>query len=164
MEPSTLFQNIEWKYSEINEWQSITVSTAKVHEFFGPILSKNPKISNVHNFGNTGLIFLIPTLLSSEAWDLSPYKISWILARVRWNIPIVLDHLTWNDPKLLICPSIFHDEMKTHPHAKKVQQNGHKCHAGFSSLEQPRLLVSSCSLLLASEQRFKQNAQGPQAI
>jgi len=98
MEPSTLLQNIEWKYSEIKEWQSVEVPTAKLQDFFGPILSKNINISNAHNFGNTGLISKIPTLLSSEAQDLSPYKISWILVRVRWKIPILLDHLTWNDP------------------------------------------------------------------
>jgi len=64
-------------------------------------LQENIKISNAHNFGNTGPISKIPTLLSSEAWDLFPYKISWILVRVRvkWKIPILLDHLTWNDPK-----------------------------------------------------------------
>jgi len=98
MEPSPLLQNIEWKYSEIKEWQSIEVPAAKLQEFFGPILSKNIKFSNAHKCGNTGPILKIPTSLSSEAWDLSPYKISWILVEVRWKIPILLDHLTWNDP------------------------------------------------------------------
>ena len=98
MEPSTSLQNIKWKYSEIKEWQSVEVPTAKLQEFFGPIILKNIEISNAHNFRNTDPISKIPTLLSSEAWDLSPYKISWILVRVRWKIPILLDHLTWNDP------------------------------------------------------------------
>jgi len=98
MEPSTSLHNIEWKYSEIKEWQSTEVPTAKLQEFFGPILSKNIKISNAHNFGKTGPILKIPTLLSSEAWDLNTYKISWILVWVRWKIPILVDHLTWNDP------------------------------------------------------------------
>jgi len=44
--------------------------------FFGPILLKNIKISNAHDFGTTGPISKIPTLLSSEARDLRPYKIS----------------------------------------------------------------------------------------
>ena len=35
---------------------------------------------------------------SSEDWNLSPYEISWILVRVWWKIPILLDHLTWNPP------------------------------------------------------------------
>ena len=73
-------------------------SNSKTPRIFHPILSKNIKISNAHNFGNTGPIVKIPTLLSSEAWDLSPYKILWILVRVRWKIPILLVHLTWNDP------------------------------------------------------------------
>ena len=30
MEPSTLLQNIEWKDSEIKEWQSVEVPTAKL--------------------------------------------------------------------------------------------------------------------------------------
>jgi len=68
MEPSTLLQNIEWKYSETKEWHSVEVPTAKLKEFFGPIISKNIKIPNTHNFGNTGPILKIPTLLSSEAW------------------------------------------------------------------------------------------------
>ena len=104
MEPSTLLQNIEWKYSETKEWHSVEVPTAKLKEFFGPIISKNIKIPNTHNFGNTGPILKIPTLLSSEAWDLSPYKISWILVRIRWKILILLDHLTWNDPCLIWIP------------------------------------------------------------
>ena len=41
MEPSTLLQNIEWKYSEIKEWQSVEVPTAKLQEFLGPILLIN---------------------------------------------------------------------------------------------------------------------------
>jgi len=94
MEPSTSLQNIEWKYSEIKEQQSVEVTTAKLQEFFGPILLKNIKISNAHNFENTGPILKIPTLLSSEAWDLSPYKILRILVRVKWNIPILL--ITWH--------------------------------------------------------------------
>ena len=56
MEPSTLLQNIEWKYSEMKEWQSVEVLKAKRQEFFGPILLKNIKISYAHNFGNTGPI------------------------------------------------------------------------------------------------------------
>jgi len=72
MEPSTLLQNIEWKYSVIKEWQSVEVPTPKLQEIFRPILLKNIKISNDHNFGNTGPISKIPTLLSSETWDLSP--------------------------------------------------------------------------------------------
>ena len=90
------------KYSEIKEWQSVEVRTPKFQEIFCPILLKNIKISNAHNFGNTGPISKIPTLLSSEAWGLSPYKILWILVRVRWKIPILLDHLTWNDPYLYV--------------------------------------------------------------
>jgi len=66
MEPSTLLQNIKWKYSEIKEWHSVEVPTAKLQEFFGPILSKNIKISNAHNFGSTGPISKIPTLLSFD--------------------------------------------------------------------------------------------------
>jgi len=31
-----------------------------------------------------------------------PYNISWILVRLRWKIPILLDHLTWNDPFQLL--------------------------------------------------------------
>jgi len=47
--------------------QSVEVPTAKLQEFFGPILLKNIKISNVHDFGNAVPILKIPTLLSSEA-------------------------------------------------------------------------------------------------
>jgi len=69
------------------------------------ILLKNIKISDAHNFGNTGPILKIPTLLSSEASDLPLGKISWILVRVRWKIAILQDHLTWNDPlKFLLLP------------------------------------------------------------
>ena len=78
-------------------------SNSKTPRIFGPLLLKNIKISNAHNFGNTGPISKIPTLLRLEAWDLCPYKISWILVRVRWKIPILLDHLTWNDP----CSSVL---------------------------------------------------------
>jgi len=74
-------------------------------EIFCPILLKNIKISNVYNFGNTGPITKIPTLLSSEAWDLSPYQILWILEKVRWKIPVFLDHLTWND-SLPLCEEV----------------------------------------------------------
>jgi len=95
------------KIFKIKEWQSIEVLTAKLQEFFGPILLKNIKISNVHNFGNTGPILKIPTWLSSEAWHLSPHKISWILVRVKWKIPILLDHLIWNDPKTIKVLSII---------------------------------------------------------
>jgi len=63
--------------TQIKEWQSVEVPTAKLQKFFGSILLKNIKISNAHNFRNTGPIKKISTLLSSEAWDLSPYKISW---------------------------------------------------------------------------------------
>jgi len=45
----------------------VEVTTAKLQEFFGPILMKNIKISNAHAFGNTGPISKIPILLSSEA-------------------------------------------------------------------------------------------------
>ena len=62
MEPSTLLQNIEWKYSETKEWQSVEVPTAKLQEFFGLIPLKHIKISNADNFGNTGPISKIPTL------------------------------------------------------------------------------------------------------
>ena len=92
MEPSTLLQNVKWKYSEIKEWQSV-----EVRNFWSSPLEI--KISNAHNVRNTGPISKIPTLLSSEAWDLSPYKILWILVMVRWKIPILLDHLKWNDPQ-----------------------------------------------------------------
>jgi len=51
--------------------------TAKIQELFGPILLKHIKISDAHNFRNTGPISKIPALLSSEASNLSPYKISW---------------------------------------------------------------------------------------
>ena len=37
--------------------------------------------------------------------NLSPYKILWILVKVRWKIPILLDHLTWNDP-LPLCEGV----------------------------------------------------------
>jgi len=74
-------------------------------EIFCPILLKNIKILNVYNFGNTGPITKIPTLLSSEAWDLSPYQILWILEKVRWKIPVFLDHLTWND-SLPLCEEV----------------------------------------------------------
>jgi len=59
MEPCTLLQNIEWNYSEIMQWQSVEVPTAKLQEVFGPILLKNIKISNAHNFGNTGLVIQV---------------------------------------------------------------------------------------------------------
>ena len=35
----------------------------------------------------------------------SHYKIMWILVKVRWKIPILLDHLTWNDP-LRLCEGV----------------------------------------------------------
>jgi len=51
------------------------------------------------NFANTGMILTIKNVLKSEWWDLSACEISWILLMVRY---IALDHLTWNDPKLVL--------------------------------------------------------------
>jgi len=36
---------------------------------------------------------------------------------------------------MLICPTeLYEDEMRINPCARKVQQNGHKCHAAIPSL------------------------------
>jgi len=68
-------------------------SNSKLPKLFWCNLEKHQNLRS-HNFGNTGPIKKIPTLLISEGWDLSHYKIPWILVRVRWNIQFCW--ITWH--------------------------------------------------------------------
>jgi len=81
----------EWKSVEVQQQNSKNIlvqSSWKTSKIQMLIISEIQVRLKTSNF-----------LVELRAWYLSPYQISWILVRVRWKIPILLDHLTWNDPE-----------------------------------------------------------------